>query len=87
MYTKCLYTKCISHFDKLLYTFCIQNSVAIVLLILYTKCIQKFVKMWYTFCIHFAYILYTSVVFILYNFCIQTIYTVSGPLSKCFASK
>ena len=24
MYTKCIATKCIPHFDKLLYTFCIQ---------------------------------------------------------------
>ena len=77
MYTKCLYTKCIPHFDRLLYTFCMQNLAAIVLLILYTKCIQKLVEMWYTFCIHFVYILYTSVVYILHNFCIQNVYTVS----------
>ena len=25
IYTKCLYTKCTPHFDKLLYSFCIQN--------------------------------------------------------------
>ena len=55
-YTKCLYTKCISYFEKLLYTFCIQNLAGMVLLILYTKCIQKLVEMWYTFCIHFVYI-------------------------------
>ena len=77
MYTKCLYTKCIAHCDKLLYTFCIQNLAGIVLLILYTKCIRKLVKMWYTFCTHSVYILYTSVVYILYNFCIQNVYTVS----------
>ena len=64
-------------FDKLLYTFCIQNLAGIVLLILHTKHIQKFVKMWYTFCIHFAYIFYTSVVYILCNFCIQNVYKVS----------
>ena len=33
-----MYTKCIPHFNKLLYTFCVQNLVSIVLLILYTKC-------------------------------------------------
>ena len=48
MDTKCLYTKCIPHFDKLRFTFCLQNLAGIVLLILYTKCIQTFVQMWYT---------------------------------------
>ena len=65
MYTKGMYIKCIPNFDKLLYTFCIQNLAVIValilytkciqkivVLILYTKCIQKFVERWYTFCIH-----------------------------------
>ena len=56
-----MYTKCIPHFDKLLYTFNIQNQKNYGSLILYTKCMQKFVKMWdticiHTFCIHFAYI-------------------------------
>ena len=41
-----MYTKCIPHFNKLLYTFCIQNLAGIVLLILYTECIQRFVEMW-----------------------------------------
>ena len=70
MYTECLYTKCIPHLNKLLYTFCIQNLADIVLLILYTKCIQKLVEM-------VAYILYTSIVYILHNFCKQNAYTVS----------
>ena len=43
----CIYTKYISHFNKL----SLQNLAGIVFLILYTKCIQKFVEMWYTFCI------------------------------------
>ena len=77
MYTNCLYIKCIPRFDKLLYTFCIQNLAGVVLLILHTKCIQGFVEIWHTFCIHFVYILYTSVVFIFYNLCIQNVYTVS----------
>ena len=38
-------------------TFCIQNSVAVVvLLMLYTKNLQKFVEMWYTSSIYFVYI-------------------------------
>ena len=74
LYTKCLYIKCIPHFDKLLYTFFIQNLAGRVLLILYAKCIQKLVEMW---CTYFIYILDTSVVHILYNFCIQNVYTVS----------
>ena len=56
-----MYTKCIPHFDKLLYKFCIQNSAAIVLSILYTKCLQKSVEIWDILWIHFGYILYTSV--------------------------
>ena len=50
-----MYAKCIPHFDKLLYTFCLK----------------KFVEMWDTFCIqtfcvhfvykYFVYILYTSI--------------------------
>ena len=52
MNTKCIYTKFISHYDKLLYTLCIQNLAGVVLLVLYTKCIQRFVEIWYTFCRH-----------------------------------
>ena len=48
MYRKCLCAKCIPHFGKLLYTFCLQNLAGIVLLILY----RKFV---YSFCIHQLY--------------------------------
>ena len=47
-----MHTKYTPHFDKLSYTFCIQNSAAIFLLILYTKFIQKFVETRNTFCIH-----------------------------------
>ena len=72
-----MYTKCIPHFDKLLYTFGIEILTAIVLLILCTKCIQKFVKMWDAFYTYLVYILYMSVVYILYNFCIQNVHTIS----------
>ena len=73
-----MYTKSIPHFNKLLYTFCIQILTAsIVLLILHTKCIQMFGEMWDTFCKHLVYILYTFVVYILYNFCIQNVHTIS----------
>ena len=64
--------QCIPHFDKLLYTFCIQNLADIVLLILYTKCIQKLVEMWYTFCTHFAYISCIHLVQFLYTKCIHS---------------
>ena len=72
-----MYTKYIPLFDKLLFTFCIQNLAAAVLLILYTKCIQKFAEMRDTFCIHLVYILYTLIVYILYNFGIQNVYMIS----------
>ena len=75
MYTKCLYKKCIPHFDKLFYTFCIQNLAAVVLLILYTKYIKKFVEMWDTFCIYFVYFLYIFCIYLvqfLYTKCIQS---------------
>ena len=76
MYTKCLYTKCISHFKNSLYTFCMQNLAGVVLLILYTKCIQKFVEIWYTFlytfCIHFVYISCINLVQFLYTKCIHS---------------
>ena len=43
-------------------------------LILHTKYIQKFVELWMnTFCIHFIYI---SCIQILFNFCIQNVYTI-----------
>ena len=69
-------------FTKLLYKFCMQNLAGIVLLILYTKCIQMFVKIWYAFCINCEYILYASVVYILYNFCIQKVSTVFVWVAK-----
>ena len=72
-----MHRKCIPHFDKLLHTFCIQNLATILLLILYKKSIHKFIEMLNTFCIHLVYILYTSVVYILYNFYIQNVYTIS----------
>ena len=56
---------------KPLHTFSLQSLAAIVLLIFYIKCAQRFVEMWDTFSIHFVYILCTSVVQILYIFCIQ----------------
>ena len=70
MYTKCLYTKCIPHFDKPFYTFYIQNLASIALL--------AFVyKMYTKFCQNLGYILYSLVVYILYKFCMQNVCTVS----------
>ena len=66
-----MYTKCIPHFNKRLYTFCIQILTAIVLLILYTFCIQKFVEMWDTFCIYLVYISCIHLVQFLYTNCIH----------------
>ena len=67
MYAKCLYTKCIPNFDKLLYIFCIKNLAGIYSSFdfaykMYTKVCQNVVYILY------IYILYTSDVFILYNF-------------------
>ena len=72
MYTKCLYTKCTPHFDKLLCTFCIQTLAAIVLSILCRKCIQKFVEIWYSYWIHFVYISCIHLVQFLYTKCIHS---------------
>ena len=69
-----MYTKCIPHFDKLLYTLCIQNLAVIVLLTLYTKCLQKFVEMWDIFCIHFVIISCIHLVQFLYTKCIHDFY-------------
>ena len=93
MHTKCLYKKCIPHFDKLLYTKCIQNvcmqnvyhistNFCINFVIknvagMYTKCIQSLSTCGIHFVYIFVYILYTSVAYILYNQCIQNVNTVS----------
>ena len=77
IYTKRIQNVYITHFNKRLYTFSIQNLADIVLLILYKKYIPKLVEMWSIFCIHAVYILHTSVVHILCNFCIQDVYAVS----------
>ena len=77
IYTKCIQNVYITHFSKRLYTFSIQNLADIVLLILYKKYIPKLVEMWSTFCVHAVYILHTSVIHILCNFCIQNVYAVS----------
>ena len=66
-----MHTKCIPHFNKRLYTFCIKNLAAKDILVLYTKCIQKFVEMWDTFCIHQLYTSCTTFV------CKMYIYTIS----------
>ena len=58
---KCVYAKCILHFDKLLHKFCIQDWAGIVLLILYTKCIATKV--------------YQNVVYILHTFSVNQLYT------------
>ena len=72
MYTKCLYTKCIPHFDKHLYIFCMQkfswhNSFDFVYK-MYTKVGRNVVYILYTSCTHqlhtsctfFAYKMYTQ---------------------------
>ena len=43
--------KCIPHFDKLLYTFCIQTVYKMYTKYMYTKCIPHFDKLFYTKCI------------------------------------
>lgn len=48
-----MYTKFTPHFNKLLYKFCLENSAAIVLLILYTNCIHVY-KSLCKFGIHFV---------------------------------
>ena len=89
MYTKCLYAKCIPYFNKLLHTFCIQNVYKMFVYIqnqMYPTFQQTFVYILYTkFSWHrsldFVYKMHTkacrNVVYILYNFCIQNVYTVS----------
>ena len=81
MYTECLYTKCIPHFDKLLYTFFIQNLADIVLWILYTKCsytkacrnvVASYLYILYTFCIHFVDIICIHLKQFLYTKCIHS---------------
>ena len=58
-----IYTKYITHFDKLLYTFYIQNIYKSLL-----KCGIYFVYK------HLAYILHTSVVYILQNVCMISVW-------------
>ena len=74
-YTFCrlelMYTKCIPHFGKLLYIFCIQSLAATVLLTLYTTRIQTLVNMWDTCYIHFVYISCMHLVQFLYTKCID----------------
>ena len=67
-----LFIKCIPRFDKLLYTFCIQNLAGVVLLILYTKCMRRFVEIWYTFYIHFVYIGCIHLLQFVYTKCIRS---------------
>ena len=79
-----MYTKCIPHFDKLLYTFCIQNHKNYASS---SKILSKGgIHLVY---IHFVYILYTKICRnvghilygnIWYTFCIQNLYK---SLSKC----
>ena len=45
------------------------------------------VELWDTFCIHFVYILYSSIVYILHNFCIQNIYITFMLVQVKFNSK
>ena len=60
MYTKCLYAKCVPHFDKLLYKFCHKKCSGHVY-----KMYTKFVDMWYTFCLHFClHFVYISCIYL-----------------------
>ena len=93
-FNKFLYTFCIQNIYKIfvykMYPIFRQTFVYI----LYTKFswhssfdfvykyMEKLVEMWYTLCIYFVYILYTLVVCIFYNFCIQNVYTVSVWVEK-----
>ena len=69
MHAKCMYTKCILHFDKLLYTFCIQTLAVLVL------SIQNVCESLSKCGIHFVYILY-AFVYVLCNFYMQNVYTI-----------
>ena len=85
MYTRCVQNVCIQIYPTFRQTFVyiLHTKLAVtVLLILFTKCIQKFVEIWYIFCIHFVCILHISVVYILYNYCIQNAYTVQSLNSQ-----
>ena len=84
--------KCIQNVHKIYPTFWQTLWAATFLFIRYKKNMQKFVKMWDTFCIHFLSILHTSVVYILYNFCIQPVYMIcfcgsNGLLFKALHSQ
>ena len=71
MYTKCLYTKCIPYFDKRLYTkFCMYTKFS------WHSSFDFVYKMYTKICQNMVYILYRSGIYILYNFCIQNVYTV-----------
>ena len=84
-----MYTKCITYFNKLLYTFCTQHQKNYTSKILYTKCIQKFVDMWYTFgiqkfvkiwdtfCIQYKFVKMRN------SFCIHFVY-ISSDLLKAY---
>ena len=74
-----MYKKCIPHFDKHLYTFCILYKIKKTMAPKF--CIQKFVEMWDTFCIHFVYInsdlqkMYTIKI-MYHTICIQNSYII-----------
>ena len=61
IYTKCLHTKCIPHFNKLLHTKCILNV-----------CIQNISHISTNLCIHFVYISCIHLVQFLYTKCIHS---------------
>ena len=61
MYTKKMYKKCIPQFNKLLYTFCIQNLAAIV------SSFNFVYKMFIKVCRNVEYSLYTKCI---HDFCV-----------------
>ena len=75
-----MYPKCIPHIDKIFVYILHTNLASIVFLFgvqnVY-KCLSKCGILLYAFWIHFV----SSVLYILYKFCIQNVYTVSVRVS------
>ena len=81
MYTKCRQNVCIQNISHISTNFCMHLVYTISCHSSFNFVYKMYTKVCRTKCgIHFVYtvyILYTSVVYILYNFCIQNVYTVS----------
>ena len=86
-----MYTKCIPHFDKLLFNFVykIKRTIA-AKFCSYTKCIQKFVEMWDTYFVYKHFIYINSdlqkvyyIIKIMYAICIQNSYRMYSYTNNC----